>query len=232
MGKNEVTVDLEKENLSLKKALKYISHELLNVLTLVDYSVKAVDGTVDEVKDNQYWNYIINDIDYMVNLLRELSTYNHCRELHKERCLVSEWVYYISKEMKQKYEKEVEIITCIDGTEKQFYAEIDKSKIRQVIVNLVKNAAESFEGKNGQLIVICVKREKKWINIDIIDNGCGISEENQKIIFDEGVTFGKKDGSGLGLSISKKIIESHGGDIKIKSSPEHGTIFTIKLPAD
>ncbi|MFQ9933379.1 MAG: sensor histidine kinase [Lachnospiraceae bacterium] len=232
MGKNELLPDLEKENVSLKKALRYISHELLNVLTLVDYSIKAVDGTVNEVKGNQYWNYIINDIDYMVNLLRELSNYNHCSELNRERCSVSEWVYYISKEMKQKYENEINVMTCIKGSHEMFCADIDRSKIRQVIVNLVKNAAEALNGVENPIIVICVKKDKKWIKIEVMDNGCGIDEESQKIIFDEGVTFGKKDGSGLGLSISKRIIESHGGTIELKSSPGDGTIFTIKLPAN
>ena len=232
LGKNNMLMDLEKENVSLRRTLKYISHELLNVLTLVDYSVKAVDGSVDDVKDNKYWNYIVDDVEYMVKILKELSNYNHCSELCKERCSVSKWMYYIANEMKEKYKDVVNIITCIEGDEKLFEAEIDRSKIRQVVVNLIKNAVEAMDGKEDGLILICLKREKEWISIDILDNGCGINSENQERVFEEGISINKKDGSGLGLAISKKIIESHNGMITVKSSVGKGTIFNIKLPVN
>lgn len=230
MVKNEMVMDLENENAALKRTLRYISHELLNVLTLVDYSVKAVDSSFDNVKENQYWQYIVNDVDYMVKILKELSNYNHCDELKKERCCFSKWICRITNEMKEKYRENVNIITCIDGDEALFYTEIDHYRIRQVMVNIIKNAVEAIGEKEDGLILICVKREKKWINIDILDNGCGIEGKNQKEIFEEGVSINKKDGSGLGLAISKKIVESHNGQICVKSSVGKGTIFNIKLP--
>ena len=230
MIKNGTMIELERENVSLKSTLKYISHELLNVLTLVDYSVKVVDGSVDEMRNNQYWKYITEDVDYMVQLLKGLSDYNHCGELKKECCNLSKIIYYISEEMNEKYNDRASIDVCIDGTNDDFYIEVDKNKIRQVIINLIKNAIESFDSNEKGNIAINLKREKKWINIDVLDNGCGIEEENILKIFEEGTSIEKKDGSGLGLAISKKIIESHDGEISVESTYNKGTTFHIQLP--
>lgn len=230
MIKNEGLMDLEKENLSLRKTLRYISHELLNVLTLVDYSVKEVDEAVEEVKENQYWQYITDDVDYMVQLLKELSAYNTCGELTKTKTPVSELIYSITKEMNCKYGDRANIITCVEGSNDDFMANIDKNKIKQVIINLIKNAVEAFDESQEGIVLVNLKREKKWITIEVLDNGCGIDEENLQKIFEEGISINKKCGSGLGLSISKKIIESHRGEIKVNSIPRKGTTFFIKLP--
>lgn len=230
MIKNGTMIELERENVSLKSTLKYISHELLNVLTLVDYSVKVVDGSVNEMRNNQYWKYITEDVDYMVQLLKGLSDYNNCGELKKEYCNLSKIIYSISEEMNGKYNDKANIDVYFDGSDDDFYIEIDKNKIRQVIINLIKNAIESFDDNEKGIIIINVKRDKKWINIDVLDNGCGIEEENILKIFEEGTSIEKKDGSGLGLAISKKIIESHNGKIFVESAYNKGTTFNIQLP--
>lgn len=221
---------LEKENTSLKRTLSYISHELLNVLTLVDYSVKAVDGSVNQVRDNRYWQYIIDDVDYMVNVLRELSSYNHCGELKREECCIASWVKKAADEMRSKYGDRADIVVCAEGSDEQLTARVDKNKLRQVIINLIKNAVEATDEERKGHIWIFLRREEKRISIEVADDGCGISEENQRQIFEEGISINKKDGSGLGLAITKKIIETHDGTITVKSAEGEGTIFTIRLP--
>ena len=65
----------------------------------------------------------------------------------------------------------------------------------------------------------------------IEDNGCGISPEDLSTLFHPFVTH-KKEGTGLGLTITKQIIEAHGGTISVQSTPGEGTLFTIVLPMD
>ena len=67
------------------------------------------------------------------------------------------------------------------------------------------------------------------IVISCTDNGCGISDDIVNTIFDPFVTY-KTNGTGLGLALSKKIIEAHGGTLIVTSSDETGTVFTITLP--
>ncbi len=101
--------------------------------------------------------------------------------------------------------------------------------IRQVFVNLIVNALHAMNSR-GKL-QITLHRKESGVEIDFKDSGKGISKENREKIFETFFTTreGGK-GSGLGLSISKKIVERHGGTISYESEVGHGTTFTIFLP--
>lgn len=100
-----------------------------------------------------------------------------------------------------------------------------------VIENLLKNAAEAIESKNGTIMVRLLEIDKKRIHIYVTDNGKGMTKKQRKQVFMPGFTT-KKRGWGLGLSLSKRIIEEyHKGQIYVKdSSPGNGTTFLIEIP--
>ncbi len=100
-----------------------------------------------------------------------------------------------------------------------------------VIENLLKNAAEAIEGKDGTIMLSLNEIDKKYIHIFITDNGKGMNKKQRKQVFMPGFTT-KKRGWGLGLSLSKRIIEEyHNGKIFIKdSAPGKGTTFMIEIP--
>jgi len=102
-------------------------------------------------------------------------------------------------------------------------------QLNQVFMNLLINAIQALSG-HGE-IRIKTFEEHSWIVTIIEDNGCGISEANLGKIFDP--FFTTKDvgkGMGLGLSLSYKIIKSHGGTIEVQSTTGKGTVFTVKIP--
>ncbi len=223
--------ELLDENRSLHGTLRYVSHELLNVLTLVNYSVQAVNVSEESIKENKYWNYIVDDVDYMIKLLRELSEYNHSGEISKMPLDLTKMISSLVDEMSLKYGHIANI--KIKSSQNPYIVMCDGIKIRQVIINIVKNAVEAMEKKEEKgNIIIHLKKLKKWITIKIEDDGCGIDEKIVEKIFEEGVTMGKEEGSGsgLGLAISKKIIESHGGMLSVKSELDKGSMFVIKIP--
>lgn len=222
--------DVERENTSLKRTLKYISHELLNVLSIMDYSVKVLDGSKLEEKDIKYWKYIVDDVDYMIKILKELSDYNHSDEIVKSKDNLASEVELICNEMKNRYKQKIKIISYVYGEKELYNILFDRCKIRQVLVNMIKNAAEALDEKSDGVVIVCLSKEEKNIKLEIIDNGCGIAMDAKESIFIEGISINKKNGSGLGLPISKKIIESHGGTIDVVSAPDSGTIFTIRIP--
>jgi signal transduction histidine kinase len=100
------------------------------------------------------------------------------------------------------------------------------------LVNIIGNAVKySYTG--GKIYINAIQKDS-YIKISIIDNGVGISEEDLPLIFDdfyrgrparEGV-----GGAGIGLAISRRIIEAHQGTITVESEPRKSTIFTISLP--
>ena len=113
--------------------------------------------------------------------------------------------------------------------------EVDVDRISQVILNLLSNAYKYSPA--GSPIIITAERAKDECIISVHDKGVGIPAELQPHIFDRfyrvpgtEVQTGSSVGLGLGLYISRKIVEQHGGHIEVQSSPEGGSIFSIVLP--
>jgi signal transduction histidine kinase len=109
----------------------------------------------------------------------------------------------------------------------------DESKIRQIFLNLVSNA-HKFTGKQGKIKIICQLANSHLLHCSVIDNGIGISPQDQPKIFEE---FGQAkrsptrgEGVGLGLSIAKRLVELHGGNIWVVSEVGHGSSFTFSIP--
>ena len=109
----------------------------------------------------------------------------------------------------------------------------DERKVKQVLLNLLSNALK-FTSEGGRIEVRAVMNEG-LAEISIADTGVGIAPEDQKVIFEEfrqvGTADKKVEGTGLGLALSRKFIELHGGRIWVKSDLGQGSTFTFTLPA-
>jgi signal transduction histidine kinase len=107
-------------------------------------------------------------------------------------------------------------------------AVMDENRMRQALLNLVKNAFESMNG-GGTLTVSVKSRPHNRTGIEIADTGTGILPANLELIFNPDYTT-KEKGLGLGLSIALQIIRAHGGELNVQSQPGQGTTFEILLP--
>jgi signal transduction histidine kinase len=104
---------------------------------------------------------------------------------------------------------------------------LDESQITQVLINLMRNAAESMP--NGGEITISSRRNGDMAEIAVKDTGTGIPPEVMDRIFSPFFTT-KPNGTGLGLAVSRKIVDDHGGRMSVSSKRGEGTVFTISLP--
>ncbi|GMU44669.1 MAG: sensor histidine kinase [Xanthomonadales bacterium] len=105
------------------------------------------------------------------------------------------------------------------------------SQINQVLLNLITNAAQAM-GDSGTLTLVS-RRSGDQVEIDVGDTGGGIPDEVLPKIFDPFFTTKPVgEGTGLGLSIVHKIVQSHGGTIKVRTAPKKGSTFTISFPVD
>lgn len=104
----------------------------------------------------------------------------------------------------------------------------DKIQLSMAFLNMITNSIEAMEDKEGRLI-ISVQVHKNTCEIRITDNGCGISEENQKKLFEPYFT-NKRNGVGLGLSATLNILQSHRSKIDLISIPGTGTTFCVSIP--
>jgi len=107
---------------------------------------------------------------------------------------------------------------------------VDRVQIQQVLINLMRNAMEAMrESRRRELIVRTANAEPGYIVIEVADTGPGISDEIAARLFQPFVTT-KANGMGIGLSISKRIVEAHSGAISVNSNDEGGTTFRFSLP--
>jgi two-component system sensor kinase FixL len=106
----------------------------------------------------------------------------------------------------------------------------DKVQIQQVLLNLIRNAIEAMqESERRELFVTTAKADDNMVSISVADTGTGISQEMISQLFRPFVTT-KRHGMGVGLSISRTIVEAHGGQITTEPNPTGGTIFRFTLP--
>jgi signal transduction histidine kinase len=108
--------------------------------------------------------------------------------------------------------------------------ESDPRRIRQIMLNLLSNAARFGEGR--PITVRCRRTRREGIEIDVVDQGIGIAEEDQARIFEEFVQLPHTaGGTGLGLAISRRLADLLGGELSVTSRPGHGSCFRLRLPA-
>jgi signal transduction histidine kinase len=105
---------------------------------------------------------------------------------------------------------------------------LDQDKMVRVFYNLASNARDAMP--QGGSLTVSTSQEKEFVKIEFTDSGTGMPDEVKKKIFEPFMTFGKKHGTGLGMSIVKKIIDDHKGKIEIESEVGKGTTIRILLP--
>lgn len=106
----------------------------------------------------------------------------------------------------------------------------DYQKFQQILFNLLSNAIK-YTQENGTIKIHCLK-ENNSIKISVTDNGIGIAKKDLKKIFRRFEQIGetKQNSTGLGLSITKELVNMHNGNINVTSTPQKGTIFTVEFP--
>ena len=113
------------------------------------------------------------------------------------------------------------------------YVRADERKIKQVLLNLLSNAIK-FTPEGGRIEVRAKQQVDGSVEIVVSDTGVGIAPEDQEAIFEEfrqvGTAAKKVEGTGLGLALSRRFIELHGGRIWVQSEPGAGSTFTFTLP--
>ena len=109
----------------------------------------------------------------------------------------------------------------------------DRIQLQQVLLNLISNSLEAMEESNDsrELLIRTSRKDTDTIMVEVKDSGCGIPEENMKKLFKHFFTS-KPDGLGMGLSISRSIVEAHGGQLDAQNNPGRGATFYFTIPVN
>jgi len=237
-----ISTELDKEELEAwKKLMHVITHEIMNSVTPMKtlayslFDIFKIDNkpkTIQELEQEQ--------IDDTFQGLRALNNRVHglmkfvesYRKLYKipEPVFSNFDIQDIIEEVDSLYKEELIKkhihFEIINNNSISLFA--DKNMITQLMINLIKNAIEAIEQVPNPQISISIKNINDQINIEVTDNGSGISDTELKDIFVPFYTT-KPNGTGIGLYYSKMIIYMHKGSISVKSEKSKGTTFIIRL---
>ncbi len=230
----------EKESMSWQKLIRVLTHEIMNSATPIASLSEAVNRYIKNTDMRELSDEDIQDLHTslstienrskgMVKFVNNYKDYARELAIKKQRVAVGELVSGVKNLLQSEIEKyNIAITATISPASMMLSA--DPSLLEQVLINLIKNAIDVLAQHSEPQINIEVTQEDQTALITIMDNGPGIAPENLETIFVPFFTT-KRTGSGVGLSLSKKIMHLHGGDIRVRSS-SGGTVFTLTLPCE
>jgi len=229
---NDLASSLEKQDKLRKRLTSDVAHELRTPLTSLQGNLEAmIDGIWEPKKEVlESCHEEILRITRLVSDLEKLTQYeSENLNLNKTEFNLSETIKSSIKNLEKEYNNKQITVDFYEGCKNIF---ADKDKITQVILNILTNAIK-YNKIGGNIEIRTVKKENS-IDISIKDNGIGISNDDVLHIFERFYRADKSrnrstGGSGIGLAISKAIIEAHGGNITANSELNKGTEIVITL---
>jgi signal transduction histidine kinase len=226
----ELLEKVEKTNEELKDFAYIISHDLKaplrGISTLTEWITKDYSDKLDEDGKEQM-QLLSSRVDRMHNLIEGVLQYSRVGRVEEQHIIVNlnelvlEVIDMLSppEHIKISIENELPVINC------------ERTRIQQVFQNLLSNAVKYMDKPEGNITVGCREQEDSWV-FNVTDNGPGIEEKYFKKIFLIFQTLLARDdfeSTGVGLTVTKKIVELYGGKIWLESVPKQGTTFFFTL---
>ena len=205
-----------------------IIHDFKSPLTIIRLAAEVIARSKDESHIARNCRMIERSVDRMTGMAEELLDFSRGHlQLNRQVVQPAAWLNDL-REL---------LLPLLEGKQIDFQLDvqttaplaIDAARLTRALYNLASNAIEAM-GPRGALTVRLSKPDHPFC-IEVADTGPGIPEEIRDRLFEPFVASGKRNGTGLGTSIAKKIIEEHGGTIMFTTAPGQGTRFTIQLPA-
>jgi nitrogen fixation/metabolism regulation signal transduction histidine kinase len=212
-----------------------LAHEIKNPLTPIQLSAerlqRKLSGEVSPEKQSlldRYTHTIVQQVEAMKSMVNAFTDY--ARSPTQKPQLID--INAMLEEIAVLYHEDnarVVIDLKLDPTVPEI--EADDVRLRQLIHNLIKNSLETLHGEGWiRLITEVIETSgRRWLEFTVEDSGHGIADEVAHTLFDPYVTT-KTSGSGLGLAIVQKIVDEHGGSVRVGKAADGGASFTVRLP--
>ncbi len=205
-----------------------IAHELKNQLSALT-AAEILMSDAEDQRQRQLIQLILNAQQRMVSMVNEIRDFARPEAKAYEKT-VQPLVPIVTEALNfARYDPLVKACRATLHADATPYVSLNRDKMMQVLLNLLRNGAQAMQGQPGELTVR-VDEVEGSARITVSDTGCGISPENLQRIWEPFFTTKGSEGTGLGLGICRRIIEGHDGDIACHSVLGQGTTFTIHLP--
>ncbi len=213
-----------------------VAHEINNPLAIIGENaglIKDLFTLKKDYKEDPRLMQIIDDVLESVERCGEITRQLLGFARHFEPEITPLQIGQVLREVLSFHRKEASyrnITIDLDIPDDLPVVHSDHGKLQQIFLNLVNNAFQAMNN-GGRLLISAQERERGKVSISVADNGCGISEADQKTIFEPFFTTkASKGGTGLGLSITYGLLRKLKGDISVHSKLGEGTTFTVDLP--
>jgi len=213
-----------------------VAHELLNpMMGMLNFAQYCIEHTEDGDLRYQVLRDIERETRRCANIVTNLTTFARMGKQDKEgyqkespATIIDRVVRLLSYRIER---QRVSITQRTDEGVSEVW--IRANSMQEVLLNLISNALDAVEDSKKKEICVEIHREGDFIQVTVADSGCGIGPEHIEKIYDPFFTTKAiGHGTGLGLTVSRSIIYSHGGDITCESKPGAGTTFNILLPVE
>ena len=216
------SIEMERDK-QLKNSLFKITHEVKNPIAVCKGYLDMLD-TNDTYKVKKYIPIIKDEINRSLNILTDFMEFSKIK-LNKDILDINMLVSEVSDEMRIICDNRIKLNYA--ETDDEVYVNGDYYRLKQVLINMIKNSIESIS-KEGIIDIRSYNKNNNYY-LEIKDNGIGMDKETLSRISELFFTT-KVRGSGLGVSLSQEIIKAHNGNIKYESTLNKGTKVIIKLP--
>jgi signal transduction histidine kinase len=207
-----------------------IAHEIKNPLISIQGFAKRIEKVREPEKIEEYANMIDREAGRLSNVLAKLLEFSRMDEPKKELVeingLVDDTVVFMEHHLTRF--KNVQLL--LEEGKELPPVTVEKVHIQQILVNIIMNGAQAMP--EGGTIRIATGREDGYVTISVTDQGSGIRPEHMERIFEPFFTTkGRNEGTGLGLSLCKRLVEANGGQIEVESKLGEGSTFKLLIPA-
>jgi signal transduction histidine kinase len=221
---------LEAERLAtLGRMSSSISHDLRHSLAAIVANAEFLcESRLSPQQREELYQEICTGVNQMTDLIDSLLEFSRTAEsLRPVYSRVGDTVGRAVQTVRTHHEFDgVEIVVREDGHSEGWY---DARRLERVLSNLLLNACEAAPAESGR-VEIALREKPGGVEIKVSDNGRGIPKEVRERLFEPFVSYGKENGTGLGLAVVQKIMEDHGGSVTVESTSPQGTVFRLWLP--
>lgn len=214
-----------------------VSHEIRTPLSLIRMFAETLEmhRVKSEEKKDEYYRIIRKETERLTKIVNSILNLSKMESSSRVFKFEDTNLNEVVDEVLQTYQHTLNIENCSNIKKEENLPEIklDREAVTEAIINLIDNALK-YSNENFRIKIITGNTEG-FIYVEVQDNGLGISKDNQKKIFDKfyrvaGGDVHNTQGSGLGLSLVKHIMEAHNGNVTVKSKLGEGSVFRLNFP--
>ena len=210
-----------------------LSHSIKNILQALRGGADVVEMGLKNnnlVQVGKGWRIADRNLEKIYNLTMNLLAYSKPREPRLEmvnpKHVIDECLELVAPMANEKG-----VMAFADVERDHPAVPLDPDGLHQILVNLLSNALDAVEQNTGLIRVVCrYDADNRQTVIEVIDNGAGIQPAIMPHLFELFHSTKGNRGTGIGLAVTKKIVDEHEGSISVKSTPGEGTTFTVRLP--